>query len=75
LEQADAAVETAKKALKQGDNATTSQVSHQCNYCLAHTTSSNSNMVCEKQHTVCYALHDGLQQLMSEMLHNLISCL
>jgi len=50
-------------------------VSHQCSYCLAHTTSSNSNMVCEKQHTVCYALHDGLQQLMSEMLHNLISCL
>ena len=70
LEQADAAVETAKKALKQGDIAATSQVSHQYNYCLTHTTLSNRNMVCEKQHTVCYAVHDGLQHLMSEIQYH-----
>ena len=56
LEQADAAVDAAKKALKQGDIEATSQVSHQYSRWLTHTTLSNSNMVCEKQHTVCYAV-------------------
>lgn len=70
LEQADAAVETAKKALKQGDIAATGQVSFQYNYCLPHTPLCNSNMVCKKRHTVCYAFHDGLQHSMSEMQYH-----
>ena len=45
LEQADAAVETAKKALKQGDIGATSQVALQYTYCFPHTTLSNSNVV------------------------------